>query len=146
MLYESNKLNYLSNKYLPLVVGSFLFGSAVYPLVAQEQPFSDYFQISLIALLFSIGAFYVFYRQRPKWKIVALNRMRIVVGTGKAEKEYSWLEVDSISLSRLMSIYTLHMKNGDEILFTAYGRTNLFTGDTSEMGDIINKMKRDLNL
>jgi hypothetical protein len=148
MLYECNKLNHFIHKYFPLAVSGLLFVLTIRPFLVSDrvEPSVQFLLMTLIPLIFSGSALYVFFRQRPKWKIVALNRVRIVVGTGKAEKEYSWLDVESISLSRILGIYTLYIKNGEEILFAAYGQTNLFTGDTSEMGVIINKMKRDLSL
>lgn len=131
-----------------MAVSGLLFVLTIRPFFTSDRVelSVQFLLMTLIPLIFSGFALYIFLRQKSKWKIVALNRLRIVVGTGKAEKEYSWSDVESISLSRMLGIYTLHIKNGEEILFSAYGQTNVFTGDTSEMGVIINKMKRDLSL
>jgi len=148
MLYESNRLNYFQHKYRYLAIGLLLFAYLVYSFF-MLQPVEltvSFFVVDVLAFISLISCIYYFKKSRSKWKIVALNRMRVVVGEGKWEKEYTWLDVKSISLNRFLGVYKLKLKNGEEIFFTAYGRTYLLTGDSSEMGVIIDKMKRDLSL
>ena len=147
MLYESERISYYSYKYGPL----FLFVAGLYSAITlvfvSEEGVSE-LVINVVLLLALSGAgLYLFVRLKPMWKIVALNRMRIVVGVGKDEEEYSWLDVKSIDFNGLTSVYTLNLKTGQEIYFTAYRNVLFFWAeDTSEMGAIINKMKRDLSI
>lgn len=121
--------------------------SAITLVFVSEEGVSELVINVVLLLALSVAGLYLFVRLKPKWKIVALNRMRIVVGVGKDEKEYSWLDVKSIDFNGLTNVYTLNLKTGQEIYFTAYRKVLFFWAeDTSEMGAIINKMKRDLSI
>lgn len=147
MLYESERISYYSYKYGPLFLSAAGLYSAITLVFISEEGVSE-LVINVVLLLALSGAgLYLFVRLKPMWKIVALNRMRIVVGVGKDEEEYSWLDVKSIDFNGLTSVYTLNLKTGQEIYFTAYRNVLFFWAeDTSEMGAIINKMKRDLSI
>lgn len=145
MLYESERISYYCYKYGPLYIsGMGLYWAISIALTSEADVINMVFGVGLLLAL-SVTGLYFFIQMKPKWKIVALNRMKIVVCVGKDEKEYNWLDVRSIDLNRITSVYTLNLKTGHEIYFTAYGKVLFPWGeDTSEMGVIINKMKRDL--
>lgn len=148
MLYESNKATYFISKYTPLAVSALLLINVIYPFFSSDlyERSAEFYLMTIMLLTLSTLAYYIFFKLKPKWKIVALNRWKIVVDEDHGEQEYTWLEVEAISLNRLLAFYTLRFKNGREIFFKPYGLINIFTGDTSEMGVIINKTKRDLSL
>jgi hypothetical protein len=79
--------------------------------------------------------------------MVAIGKMKIVIEEKNGiDQEYSWLDVEYISLDRILGYYTLKLKNRNEILFTPYGFITIFFGDQSDMGYIIKRMKKDLNI
>jgi hypothetical protein len=83
---------------------------------------------------------------KDKLKYVAIGKTKLIVKKEGEEVEYSWLDVKSITLNRFWSLYKLKIKDEDEIYFTPFGMTWWLTGDNSDMGVIINKMKRELSI
>lgn len=147
MLYESERISHYCYKYGSLYFSGMGLYWAISIALNSEIDVINLVLGVVLLLALSVTGLYFFVRLKPKWKIVALNRMKIVVGIGKDEKEYSWLDVKSIDFNGLTSVYTLNLKTGQEIYFTAYRKVLFFWAeDTSEMGAIINKMKRDLSI
>jgi len=88
MLYESNRLNYFQHKYRYLAIGLLLFAYLVYSFF-MLQPVEltvSFFVVDVLAFISLISCIYYFKKSRSKWKIVALNRMRVVVGEGNGKR------------------------------------------------------------
>ncbi|MBX2968669.1 MAG: hypothetical protein KF803_04815 [Cyclobacteriaceae bacterium] len=134
-------------KYGPLAFGLLiLFG--LIPLIISDH--SEEWPAILLGLIIpfviSVLLFILFFWIKDKLKYVAIGKTKLIVKKGGEEIEYSWLDVESISLDRFWGLYELKLKNENIIYFTPYGTVWWLTGDNSDMGAIINKMKKELQL
>lgn len=147
MLYECNFPRMLALKYGPVAVAMLLLFGLIPQLVINHS--GDAVDL-LVGISFPaaivIGLLILFAKALEKLKYVAIGKSKIVVKRKGKEVEYTWLDVEKISLNRFLSLYRLKLKNGDEIYFTPYGVTTWLTGDDSDMGVIIQKMKNDLQI
>lgn len=149
MLYESNRPLYFFNKYGTLLIGLIIIGESINYIIKNFKTIelsAETIFTSIIIVLSLLLCVWIHLRYKDKWKIVAIGRSKIVIDDNKGETEYGWLDVEYISLNRVPKFYTLKLKGRDEILFTPYGFVNIITGDESDMGVIINKMKRELSI
>ena len=149
MLYESNKFNYFTLKYIPLFFGLFISLNGLYLfLTSLKETDINAWSVLTSFLFLIVGTLGVLtYRElKDKWRIVAISKTKIIIDENKEEKEFNWQDVESISLNRFIGCYKLKIKNRDEIFFTPYGLINPFTGDQSDMGQIINKYKKYTNM
>jgi amino acid permease len=149
MLYESNRLNYYTNKYITLFIGLIIIVNTITLIVENFTSIelnADTIVTSIIIGIILWLCVWIHLRYRDKWKIVAIGKTKIVIDENNGETEYGWLDVEYIHLDRFLRYYTLKIKGRDEILFTPYGFVNIFTGDESDMGVIINKMKKELSI
>lgn len=141
-MFESNTLNYYFFKYSPLGFGLSFIGMTIKGVFSDSVDLFEILIFLIIALIFLI----LFLSLKDKYRIVAISRGRIIVSENKSEMEYSWMDVESIRLIHFIGIYILKLKRREVIYFTPYGFTSLLFGDSSEMGQIISKKKKDLGI
>jgi hypothetical protein len=144
MLYECNYPKLLFFKY-GLVVFPLLPFLGLAAELTQDQSWPHVFGAILIPLAFGVCLYIGTSGFRNRFKYVAIGKDKIIVKKKNGEVEYNWLDVERISLIRVWSLYELKLKGEEKFYFTAYGDTS-FTGDLSDMGVIINKMKRELGI
>lgn len=107
-----------------------------------------------VAMLFiTLGAvfFSIFLILHTKIKRVAVGKNKIVVIEGDRNLRFEWPEVKSLSLVPIFNVYKLKLKGKrDPIYFfpsknviAAFG---LIAKDTSRMGEIVEKRKREFNI
>ncbi|MEQ8534676.1 MAG: hypothetical protein RIB86_22680 [Imperialibacter sp.] len=77
---------------------------------------------------------------------MCIGKSKILIADHRKEYEYTWLDVEEISLDRFFCIYKLKIKEKPHIYFSSYGAVTWLFGDVSDMGMIIEKMKRELDL
>jgi hypothetical protein len=142
MLYECNwfKLQFL--KYGPLIMGFFLLYSVISALFDHPDLWIGSLPVVVMAILLII----IFFLVKDKLKFVAIGKTNLIVRTKGLEKTYNWLDVEEITLKPTLGIYKLKMKDEASIYFTAYGTVSWLTGDLSDMGVIISKMKSELDI
>ncbi len=134
-------------KYLPLM-GGVLILFVFIPQVIGDQPhlwpviLLDMAFPFLIAILLMV----LFFSMKNKLKYVLIGKSKLIIKNNGQETEYNWLDVETISLNRIFGLYKLKIKNEDAVYFTPYGMTTWLTGDNSDMGVIINKMKKELQI
>lgn len=143
MLYKSNWVKLQILKYGPLALGLFSL-SMIYQVLVSDIPDPTVFLIFII--LYSGACFGVFILTKEKLKFVTIGKTLVIVKFDDQAKEYNWLDVEAISLNRFFGVYKLKIKNEDIVYFTAYGIVTWLFGDLSDMGEIINKMKRELDI
>jgi hypothetical protein len=143
MLYESNWLRLQSFKYGPLFLGVSNF-TFIYSIIKEDEPNAWFalISVSMISVIF----FLIFFLMKDKFKFVIIGKTKLIVKEGKHSKEYGWLDVEQISLIYILKLYKLKLKDEDPLYFAAYGFVSLLTGDTSEMGAVIQKMKKELEI
>lgn len=147
MLYECNVLRMKILKYGLLLSAMIMLLIVIpYAILTVETDWYDLVLLLLILSLLDLILFVFFFKYTSKLKYVAIGRIRLIVEEDGQEIEYSWLDVEQITLYRFWKIYKLKLKEKEEIYFTPYGVVTLLTGDESDMGVIINKMKRELSI
>jgi len=143
MLYESNWFRLQSLKYTPLIAAlCFLF--LVYPIINSDH--SNWWIDLVTTLFFSVSFLALFLKIKDKLKFVVIGKTQIIIKDKGSEQEYNWLDVEEIKLNRFLALYKLKIKNQESIYFTPYGLTTWLAGDLSDMGVIINKMKKELSI
>ena len=95
------------------------------------------------------SALHIFFKD--KFVMVELGNQKIKIEKGKGLIEVNWLDVESISQSRLsgLGLWTLRVKKIDGYFLFGTGSTINIAGlliDTSEIADLIEKKKRDLKI
>ncbi len=88
----------------------------------------------------------LFFHLNKVLRFVTLGRTEIFIRIKGNDQKFDWMDVEEISLNRLFGLYHLKIKDMDAVYFTPYGRVTWFFGDQSEMGALIDKMKRDLDI
>jgi hypothetical protein len=79
-------------------------------------------------------------------RFVTLGRAEIFIRIKGKDEKFDWMDVEEISLNRFFGLYYLKIKGMDAVYFTPYGGVTWFFGDLSDMGALIDKMKRDLDI
>ncbi|HEX5170924.1 MAG TPA: hypothetical protein VFW11_17235 [Cyclobacteriaceae bacterium] len=106
------------------------------------------------ALVFiSIGLvfFYIFLLVNDKVKRVAIGKNKIVIMDGHRNLRFEWPEVKSLKIVPFFNLYKLRLKGRKESIFFFPSKTidpafGLLTKDTSKMGEIVQKKKKDHNI
>ena len=147
MLYECNHPRLLMIKYSPLAgVLVILFGFI--PQVVRDHGYAwpDILVCVAFPITIAILLIILFLYLYNKLRYVAIGKSKIIIRKKGQEVEYNWLDVERLTLNRFFGLYKLTIKNEDAIYFTPYGTTTWLTGDDSDMGVIINKMKSELQI
>ena len=147
MLYECNMFRLLTLKYSPLIVVLVVI-VFIRELINSSRADSWPEMLPVTILLVLVGSlmFVLYFKIKDKLRYVAIGKSRLIINRNGKEIEYTWLDVESIELNRFFRLYKLKIKNEDVVYFTPYGLTTWLTGDESDMGVIINKMKNELQI
>ena len=134
-------------KYLPLMGGLLILFGFI-PRVIGDRPdlWPDILLDMVFPLLIAILLLILFFKMKDKLKYVAIGKSKVIIKKNGQEIEYNWLDVETINLNRFFGLYKLKIRNEDAVYFTPYGMTTWLTGDNSDMGVIINKMKSELQI
>jgi hypothetical protein len=108
----------------------------------------------MVATVFTFlgGAFFfLFLLVSGKIKRVAVGKNKIVIIEGEKNLRFDWPEVKSLTLIPFFNLYKLRLKGQREPIYffpsknvdPAFG---LMSKDTSRMGDIVNKKKKDFGI
>lgn len=147
---EANPVKYYFAKYF------FLGFSALQWLVAGIVLFRYPFNAKtfFIALIFvTVGSiFFLFFLiVTDKMKRVAVGKNKIVVIEGDRNVRFGWPEVKSLKIVPIFNLYKLKLRGKKGFIYffpsenidPAFG---LLSKDTSKMGDIVQKRKKQLRL
>lgn len=147
MLYECNYFRLMSLKYSPLLFAAAI-SLGVVPSIVREQggAWPDSLISIVILLLISVLFILLFFLIKDKLRYVAIGKSKLIVRKNRKEFEYNWLDVEYIRLNRFLALYKVKMKSEESFYFTSYGMVTWLMGDNSDMGAIIERMKRELSL
>ena len=143
MLYDCNRGKYYSLKYGPLLIG-LLITTNIFSLIKSDNP--EWWVDLILMIIVAAICVIIFLLVKDKLKLVAISGKKIVIEMDGMEKDYEWPVVEEINLNRFWGLYKLKVPDQDAFYFTAYGFVSWMGGDISEMGDIIVKKKRELNI
>ena len=120
-------------------------------MINGQQGMQD-ISITLIFGLISILAFLTFLIIKDKFALVELGNQSIKIKYKGQEENIQWIDVEEVKLFRFVSppLYKLRLKHRDETIWfntePNYVSINGFVSDLSEMGDFIEKKKRELGI
>lgn len=120
-------------------------------LLVQFNFTSKSFFISLIFLTLGLVLFYMFLVVNDKVKRVAIGKNKIVIIEGDRNSRFSWPEVKSLKVVPFFNLYKLKLKGKRNPIYffpaknidPAFG---LLAKDTSRMGSIVEKKKKELGI
>jgi hypothetical protein len=109
------------------------------------------FFVSLIFIVLGFVFFFIFLVIHAKVKRVAVGKNKIVVIDGDRNIRFDWPEVKSLRLVPIFNVYKLKVKGKRNPIYffpsrnveTAFG---ILSKDTSRMGEIVEKRKKELGI
>lgn len=109
------------------------------------------FFVALVFITIGLLCFVFFLILSDKIRRVAVGKNKIVVIEGDRNIRFSWPEVKSLKIVPFFNLYKLKLKGkkGSIYFFPSHNidpAFGLLTKDTSKMGDIVQKKKKDLGL
>jgi hypothetical protein len=155
---ESNKTYHYLFKYSFVGISVVLILGAVVSWVSPEsitvngEPGKRDLLMTTIFALLAILALLLFLLVRKKFAIVELGNQTIKIKTNGQDKPISWLEVEEIKLIQFVypPLYKIKVKNDESTIWfntePEFISISGFVRDTSEMGRLINKKKRELGI
>ncbi|MEQ8811259.1 MAG: hypothetical protein RIE59_19465 [Imperialibacter sp.] len=143
MMYESNKIKTGFLQFFPMLIGLSILIQTLRSVIPDFSLSITQLCLGLFSSVLFITITLVIWR---KFKIVCIGKSKILIADHRKEYEYTWLDVEEISLDRFFGIYKLKIREKPHIYFSSYGAVTWLFGDVSDMGMIIEKMKRELDL
>ena len=109
------------------------------------------FFISLFFVTLGLVFFYIFLLVNDKVKRVAIGKNKIVIIEGDRNSRFNWPDVKSLKIIPFFNLYKLKLRGKKNPIYffpaknidPAFG---LISKDTSKMGDIVEKRKKELGL
>lgn len=147
---EANPAKFYLAKFFFLAFSGIQWLAAAILLVELEFSNKNVF-IALVLITLGLISFYVFLVVNDKVKRVAVGKNKIVVIEGDKNSRFSWPEVKSLRIIPFFNLYKLKLRGKkDPIYFfpaknidPAFG---LLAKDTSRMGNIVAKKKKELRI
>ena len=155
---KSNKKYHFVFKFVFLFVGLLTWTIPIFSWIAPKYAkingeigsvdFVTTVIIGLVGLVFIL----LFFTIKDKFAIVELGNQNIKITNGNEEKSVEWLDIESLKQIQFVfpPLYSLKIKDSDETIWfnteVRYISINGFTIDTSDMGELINKKKRELGI
>lgn len=155
---ESNNLYHYFLKYLFLGLGIILSITSILSWF-----FPELFRINgvkmeqnIVTTLFfgmiGIICFPLFIAIKDKFLIVKLGGQNVTIKNGENERKINWMEVESLSLIQFVypPLYKLKVKGDEKVYWfnreNEFIKASGFVKDLSDMGDLIQKKKRELGI
>ncbi|MBY5951665.1 hypothetical protein KUV23_11805 [Algoriphagus marincola] len=155
---ESNNLYHHFLKYLFLSLGILMLITSIlswfFPelfWVNGEKMEQSIITTSVFGII-GIVCFPIFIAIKDKFVIVKLGGQNVTIKNGENERKINWMEVESLSLIQFVypPLYKLKVKGDNKVYWfnteNQFINAGGFTTDTSEMGYLIKKKKRELGI
>lgn len=147
---EANPVKFYLAKFFFLAMAVIQWLVATVILIRFQFDSKNFFVATLFIVLGAIF-FSIFLILQAKIKRVAVGKNKIVVIEGDRNLRFEWPEVKSLSLVPVFNVYKLKLKGKREPIYffpsknviAAFG---LIEKDTSRMGEIVEKRKREFNI
>lgn len=94
----------------------------------------------------------IFIAIKDKFVIVKLGGQNVTIKYGEKERKINWMEVESLSLIQFVypPLYKLKVKGDEKVYWfnteNEFIKASGFVKDLSDMGDLIQKKKRELGI
>lgn len=155
---KSNKTYHYIFKYGLLGAATLMPATALVSWIAPEsitvngQPGTQDITTTIIFGLIGVLSFLLFLLIKDKFAIIEMGNQTIKIIHNKEERNISWLDVEEIKLIQFIypPLYKLKEKNSEDTVWfiaeSRYINLNGFVIDLSDMGDVIEKKKRELGI
>lgn len=109
------------------------------------------FFTSLVFITLGLMFFYVFLIVNDKVKRVAIGKNKIVIIEGDKNSRFSWPEVKSLKIIPFFNLYRLRLRGKKSPIYFFPARNidpafGLLAKDTSKMGSIVEKKKKEFGI
>jgi hypothetical protein len=109
------------------------------------------FFISLVFITLGLIFFYIFLLVNDKVKRVAIGKNKIVIIDGDKNSRFSWPEVKSLKIIPFFNLYKLKLRGKKNCIYFFPARNidpafGLLAKDTSRMGEIVSKKKKEFGI
>jgi hypothetical protein len=107
---------------------------------------------TLVFGMIGIVCFPIFIAIKDKFVIVKLGGQNVTIKNGLNERKINWMEVESLSLIQFVypPLYKLKVKGDNKVYWfnteNEFIKASGFVKDLSDMGDLIQKKKRELGI
>lgn len=107
---------------------------------------------TLVFGMIGIVSFLIFIAIKDKFVIVKLGGQNVTIKNGENERKINWMEVESLSLIQFVypPLYKLKVKGDEKVYWfnteNEFIKASGFVKDLSDMGDLIQKKKRELGI
>lgn len=147
---EASPVKFYFAKYFFLAF-SFLLWAVTSTIFFQYEFGPKSFFIALIFFTFGMIAFTVYLLINDRVRRVAIGKNKIIVTEGDRNIRFEWPEVKSLKIVPYLNLYKLKLKGKRGYIYffpsqnidPAFG---LLSKDTSKMGDIVQKRKKELGI
>lgn len=147
---EASPFKYYLAKYFFLVFAIIQGGLATVLLIRYSFS-SKIFFTAVVFVALALIFLFLFLIVTDKIKRVAVGKNKIVVIEGDRNMRFSWPEVKSLKIIPFFNVYKLKIKGKKRSIYffpsknidPAFG---LIANDTSKMGSIVQKRKKDFNI
>jgi hypothetical protein len=155
---ESNKLYHHFLKYLFLGLGIIMLIMCILSWFFPElfwvngEKMEQSIVTTLIFGMIGLVCFPIFIVIKDKFVIVKFGGQNVTIKNGDNERKINWMEVESLSHIQFVypPLYKLKVKGDNKVYWfnteNQFINTGGFISDTSEMGDLIKKKKRELGV
>lgn len=109
------------------------------------------FFISLVFITLGLIFFYIFLIVNDKVKRVAIGKDKIVIIEGDRNLRFKWPDVKSLKVVPFFNLYKLKLRGKKKSIYFFPARNidpafGLLAKDTSKMGQIVSKKKKELGI
>lgn len=147
---EANPVKFYFAKYFFLVFGALQWLAAAVMLTRHGFTTRNFF-VSLILVALGLLFMLLFALISDKIRRVAIGKNKIVVLEGHRNVRFEWPEVKSLRLVPFLNLYKLKIKGKKGPIYFFPSRNidpafGLMSKDTSRMGEIVAKRKKEYNI
>ena len=147
---EANPLKYYLAKYFTLGVSLIQLLLSAIILLKFEFTNKNFF-VAMIFVTLGLVFLFLFLLVNDKIRRVAIGKNKIVVIEGERNTRFAWPEVKSLRIIPFFNLYRLKIKGKKDCIYffpssnidPAFG---LLVKDTSRMGEIVEKRKREFGI
>jgi hypothetical protein len=109
------------------------------------------FFISLLFITLGLAFFYIFLIVNDKVKRVAIGKNKIVIIEGDRNLRFKWPDVKSLKIIPFFNLYKLKLRGKKKSIYFFPARNidpafGLMASDTSQMGTIVDKKKKEFGI
>ena len=147
---EANPTKFYLAKFFFLGLASVQWLVALIVLIRFDSSNKNFF-VAIVFVALGMSFFFLFLLLNDKIKRVAVGKNKIVVIEGEKNTRFDWPEVKSLRLIPFFHVYKLKVKGKRNPIYffpsknvdATYG---LLARDTSRMGEIVEKKKKDYGI